>query len=76
MTIQGNFLTTAERYISGLLAIVAVGVFIYLGFKLFTAHGNEEEFKKAWTALSYAVVGLAVVPLSYVVIKVVLGFTL
>lgn len=61
---------------SGLLAITAVGVFIYLGFRLFTARGNEEDFKKAWTALAYAVVGLAIVPLSYVAVKIVLGFTL
>ena len=42
---------------------------------LFTAHGKEEDFKKAWTALIYAVVGLAVMPLAYIVVKIVTGFT-
>ena len=51
-------------------------MFIYLGFRLFTARGNEEEFKKAWIALAYAAVGLAVVPLSYIAVKIVLGFTI
>ncbi len=59
----------------GLLGIVSVSVFLYIGYMLFTAQGKEEEFKKAWTALIYAVIGLAVIPLAYIAVKIVTGFT-
>jgi membrane protein DedA with SNARE-associated domain len=60
----------------GLIGIISVGVFLYIGYTLFTAQGNEEEFKKAWKALVYAVIGLAVMPLAYIAVKIVTGFTL
>ena len=60
----------------GMLGIVSVSVFLYLGYTLFTANGKEEDFKKAWKGLTYAVVGLAVIPLAYIVVKIVTGFTL
>lgn len=60
----------------GLLGIISVTVFIIIGYNLFTAHGKEEDFKNAWKALIYAVVGLAVMPLAYILVKIVTGFTL
>jgi hypothetical protein len=38
----------------GLLGIITVSVFLFIGYHLFTAKGNEEDFKKAWIALVYA----------------------
>ena len=58
----------------GLLGIITVSVFLYIGYMLFTAQGKEEDFKKAWTALVYAVIGLAVIPLAYIAVKIVTGF--
>lgn len=75
VTFKDNFLRNIQVYIMGLLGIVAVSVFLYIGYMLFTAQGKEEEFKKAWTALVYAVIGLAVIPLAYIVVKIVTGFT-
>lgn len=75
VTLQGNFLRNIQVYIMGLLGIISVSVFLYIGFILFTAQGKEEEFKKAWTALVYAVIGLAVIPLAFIVVKIVTGFT-
>jgi hypothetical protein len=46
---------------------------IYTGFKLFSASGDEGEFKKAWIALLYVVIGLAIAPLAYVVVRIVSG---
>ena len=69
-----NFLASGQSFLFGVLGVVAVGVFIYLGFKLFSAQGNEEEFKKAWKALVYAVIGLALIPASFAIVKVVTGF--
>lgn len=76
VTFRDNFLRNIQVYIIGLLGIVSVSVFLYIGYTLFTADGKEEEFKKAWKALTYAVIGLAVIPLAYIVVKIVTGFTL
>ena len=59
----------------GLVGIVSVSVFLYIGYMLFTAQGKEEDFKNAWKALVYAVIGLAVMPLAYILVKIVTGFT-
>lgn len=75
VTVQENFLKNIQKYMMGLVGILSVGVFIYIGYSLFTAQGNEEEFKKAWKALIYAAIGLAVMPLAYVAVKIVTGFT-
>ena len=75
MTLRDNFLRTIQMYIIGLLGITSVSVFLFIGYSLFTAQGKEEEFKKAWKALTYAAVGLAVIPLSYIVVKIVTGLT-
>lgn len=73
VTFQGNFLTSAQSLMFSLMAIVSVGVFVFLGYKLMTAQGNEEEFKKAWVALTYAVIGLALIPASYAIVRIVSG---
>ena len=75
VTVKDNFLKNIQAYFMGLIGIVSVSVFLYIGFMLFTAKGNEEEFKKAWKALVYAVIGLAVMPLAYIMVKIVTGFT-
>lgn len=75
VTFREHFFKNIQIYFMGLLGIVSVSVFLYIGYMLFTAQGKEEEFKKAWTALIYAVIGLAVMPLAYIVVKIVTGFT-
>jgi len=75
VTFKDNFLKNIQIYMIGLLGIVSVSVFLYIGYMLFTAQGKEEDFKKAWTALTYAVIGLAVMPLAYIAVKIVTGFS-
>lgn len=75
VTLKDNFLKNIQVYFMGLLGIVSVSVFLYIGFMLFTAQGKEEEFKNAWKSLIYVVIGLAVMPLAYIVVKIVTGFT-
>lgn len=76
VTFKGNFLSTAQNLMFSVMAIVAVGVFVFLGVKLVMARGNEEEFKKAWVALSYAVVGLALIPAAYAIVRIVTGLNI
>lgn len=68
---EDNFIKVIERYIFGLLWIIAVGVFLYIGFILFTAEWKEEKLKEWMKALVYAWVWLAIIPLSYILIKIV-----
>lgn len=75
VTFKDNFLRNIQVYIMGLLGIVTVSVFLYIGYMLFTAQGKEEDFKNAWKALTYAVVGLAVIPLAFIAVRIVTGFT-
>jgi len=74
ITLRDNFFPTIQAYVMGLLGIITVSVFLYIGYMLFTAQGKEEDFKKAWTALVYAVIGLAVIPLAYIAVRIVTGF--
>jgi len=69
-------LTTVQKYLIRLVWLAAVAMFIYAGFNLFMAKGDDKEYGKAWKALTYAAVGLAIIPLSYVVVKIVLGFNI
>jgi hypothetical protein len=57
------------------VGIVSIGMFIYTGFRLFMARGDEKEYSQAWKAFAYTVVGLAAIPLSFVLVKIALGFT-
>jgi multisubunit Na+/H+ antiporter MnhB subunit len=65
-----------QRYIFALLGVIAVTVFLILAYRLFSAEGKEEQHKKAWNALLYAAIGLAVVPLAYVLVRIATGFDL
>lgn len=75
ISVKDNFLKGIQTYMIGLLGIVSVSVFLYVGYTLFTAQGNPDEFKKAWKSLTYVVIGLAVIPLSFIVVKIITGFT-
>lgn len=76
ISLKDNFIKTIQVYLVSAYGIIAVGVLIYTGFKLFNAQGNPEEFKKAWIALLYVGIGLAIAPMAYVVVRIVLGFTI
>ena len=76
ISLKDNFIKTIQVYLVSAYGIIAVGVLIYTGFKLFSAQGNPEEFKKAWIALLYVGIGLAIAPLAYVVVRISLGFTI
>lgn len=73
VTFRGGFLTSAQNLLFSIMAVVSVGVFVVLGYRLVTAHGNPEEFKKAWVSVAYAAVGLALIPAAYAAVKIVSG---
>jgi len=73
---EKTFFVSAEYYLMGIVAMLAVGTFIWIGFNMLTADGDPEKFKQAQKALIYAVVGLALIPLAYVMVRLVITINL
>ncbi len=59
--------------IFGLLALIAIGMFIYIGGRLVMARGNQEEFTKALKSLVYAVIGILLVAGAWAIVRFVAG---
>ncbi len=62
--------------IFSLMAVIAIGMFIYIGARLVIARGNQEEFKKALKSFIYAVVGILVVAFAWAIINFVAGLNI
>lgn len=59
----------AQTFIFQLVGIITVAMILYVGVKFMLSKGNLEEFKQEAKALIYIIAGLALIPLSYFVIK-------
>ena len=75
ISFKDNILPTIQVYLLAAYAVIAIGMLIYAGFKLYAASWDEAEFKKAWIALVYIIVGLAVAPMAYIVVRIVTWFS-
>ncbi len=75
ITWDENVLTTLFGYVRDfifdLVWIAAIGVFLYFGFKMISAQWNPEELKKVMIWFLYAVIWLAIIPLSWALVKLV-----
>lgn len=60
-----------KDFLFAILGLIAVGVFLYFWFKLISARGNEEEFKKALMWFVYAIVWLAIIPLAWWAVRLI-----
>lgn len=69
-----NFIKVVEKYIFGLLWVASVAVFMYIWFLLFSAEWKEENLKKWMKSLVYTWIWLAIIPLSWILIKIVTWF--
>lgn len=58
-------------YLAGILAVIFI---IYGGFQYITSRGNEAQAKSGARTLTYAVIGLVLIILSYVIINVLVSF--
>lgn len=59
--------------IFALMALIAIGMFLFIGWRLVMARGNPEEFKKAMLSFVYAAVGIFVVAAAWAIVKLVAG---
>ncbi|MFA5917271.1 MAG: hypothetical protein WC850_03515 [Candidatus Gracilibacteria bacterium] len=66
-----NIFSGIIDHIFGVLAVILIGVFIYVGYLFITSSGDEAQFKKAWKTFVYAIIGIVIIILSYSVIKLI-----
>lgn len=57
----------------GIVGSLALAIFVFGGFTWMTAAGNEDKVKKGRDMIVWAVFGLAVIFLSYVLVEFILG---
>ena len=74
--ILDNVLAYVRDSIFGLLAMIAIWVFLYIGFKLIIARWNPEEFKKTLNTLIYAVIGIFIVSFAFAAVRLVAGLNI
>ena len=67
--------TFVTESLSTLLFVIAVGMFLFIGFRLVSARWNPEEFSKAMKSFVYAVVWLFVVAAAWAIVRIVAGFS-
>lgn len=57
------------RWILGILGLIAVSVVLYGGFTWMTAAGNEEKVGQAKKILTYSIIGLVIILLSFILVS-------
>ncbi len=65
----GQNITTIINYFLGMLGLIAVAFLIYSGILMVTAGGNDEQIGKARKIITYAVVGIVIILLSYTIVN-------
>lgn len=64
----GQNVTLIINYFLGILGLVAVAMLIYAGVLMVTASGNDEQVGKARNIITYAVIGIVIILLSYTIV--------
>lgn len=60
--------------IFGLLALITIGLLIYIWWRFIKADWNPEEMKKAFMNFVHIMIGLFIVAASFAIVKIVSGF--
>ncbi|PIZ73997.1 hypothetical protein COY07_01190 [Candidatus Peregrinibacteria bacterium CG_4_10_14_0_2_um_filter_43_11] len=64
----GQNITNLINFFLGLLGLIAVAMLIYAGVLMVTAGGNEDQTGKAKKIITYAVIGIVIILLSYTIV--------
>ncbi len=57
------------NWILGLLALIALLILLWAGFKMLTANGDTKQYDEWFTILKQAAVGLAFIAASYIIVQ-------
>ncbi len=72
---QGSsLLTTVKTFINwtlGMLSLIALVVLLWGGFQMITAAGDENKYKKGFTILKQAAMGLVIIGLSWLFVSLI-----
>ena len=69
----GESITRLINYFLGILGLIAVAFLIYAGVLMVTAAGNDEKITKAKSIITYSVIGIIIIILSWSIVKFVTG---
>jgi hypothetical protein len=58
------------------VGIIAVACMMYIGAKLLWAQGNMEELYAATKSMVYIIIGLALIPLAYFLVQLIVNIRL
>ena len=64
-----DVIRTFLNWVLGILSLVALVVLLYGGFNMVTAAGDDAKYKKWFTILQQAAVGLAIIGLSWIIVS-------
>jgi hypothetical protein len=67
-----GWFTNVLTWIIGLAGLVAAAVLIFNAFLFITASGDEAKVKKATSGITYAIVGLVVAALAFLIVNYVI----
>lgn len=66
-----GLLTVVVKWLLGFVAILALLAMVIGGIRMITSFGNEDSVRKGKQILTWAIVGLAVVVLSYTILNII-----
>lgn len=61
------------RYVLSLVGVVLFAMLIYGGFMYMTSAGNEDQIKKAKNVLTYAIIGIVIIAMAFLIAEFVIG---
>jgi hypothetical protein len=61
------------QYVLGLVGVVLFAMLIYGGFMYMTSAGNEEQIKKAKNVLTYAIIGIVIIAMAFLITQFIIG---
>ena len=67
-----NSIKTAINWTLGILSLIALVVLLWGGFQMVTAAGDEGKYKKGFTILKQAAIGLVIIGVSWLIVSAII----
>jgi len=69
-----DFVQKAVNWILGILWLITVVILIWWGFQMVTAAGDETKYKKGFTIVKQAAIGLILIGVSWLIVSLIFAF--